>query len=84
MCLKYTTTKTVVFVQYMADGGYGPTGAYAVSRVVSACGGATGVATTRGRPEMAISVTATTSIMTFALEANVKVNYHTLLRHTHV
>jgi len=44
----------------MVVGEGGPTGAYAVSRVVSVCGGATGVATTPGRPEMAISVTATT------------------------
>jgi len=66
----------------MVVGEGGPTGAYAVSPVVSACGDATGVATTRGRPEMAISVTATTSIMTFALEANVKVSSSSS-RHLH-
>ena len=71
---KYTTT---VFVQFTVDGADGQTGGSVALRAVSGSGDEIGVATVHGHREMAITVTATTSIMTFALEPNVKVNYQT-------
>jgi len=71
-CNKSTTT---VFAQFTVDGAGGQTGGSVALRAVSDSGDETGVATTRGHREMAITVTATTSIMTFALEPNVKVNF---------
>jgi len=51
----------------MADGADGRTGARAAPRVVSASGDGAGVATTPRRPMMALTATATTTIMNYAL-----------------